>query len=68
MADTATSPTLSLPVDDALLVRLHGKACITCGGTTGPLTAAGYVSTRTADGGLLPWAVVACTEHEGEQR
>ncbi|MFC1416383.1 hypothetical protein [Streptacidiphilus cavernicola] len=65
MADTATASTLTLPVDDALLVRLHGTACITCGTTTGPLYGAGHVYTAVAAGqdGCLGWAVVACPEH-----
>jgi hypothetical protein len=63
MADTAASLTLALPVDDALLVRLHGEACITCGTTTGPLTPAGHVYTGNADEGQLGWSVVACPEH-----
>jgi hypothetical protein len=40
-----------------------GRACIDCGSTHGPFTAAGYVYTRSVDGGRLPWAVVACPEH-----
>ena len=55
--------TLALPVDDALLVRLHGEACITCGTTTGPLVPAGHRYTRNGQGGHLGWAVVACTAH-----
>jgi len=43
--------------------QLHEKACIDCGSTTGPFVAAGYVYTRSSDGGRLPWAVVACEEH-----
>ena len=63
MADTAAPLTPALPVDDALLVRLHGEACITCGTTTGPLTPAGHVYTRVVDEGQLGWAVTACPEH-----
>jgi hypothetical protein len=40
--------------------QLHEKACIDCGSATGPFTSAGYVYTRSSDGGRLPWAVVAC--------
>lgn len=66
MADTAASSTLALPVDDALLARLRGTACITCGTTSGPLTAAGHAYTGTRRGGRLGWPVVACPEHQGD--
>jgi hypothetical protein len=52
-----------LPVDASTLLRLHGRACITCGTTTGPLTPAGHVYTGNADDGRLGWAVTACPEH-----
>lgn len=42
-----------------------GRACIDCGSESGPLVRAGYVYTRNGDGGRLPWAVVACPEHQG---
>jgi hypothetical protein len=58
--------TLALPVDDALLVRLHGAACFTCGTATGPLLPAGHVYTNDGDGGRFGWSVVACPEHQGE--
>lgn len=60
------SSTLPLPVDGATLVRLQGRACITCGTTGGRLLPAGYVET-TSCGAVLPWAVVACPIHVGEQ-
>ena len=60
--------TLELPVTDALLVRLHGKACITCGTSTGPLNRSGYVYTTDPGGGRLGWAVVACAEHQDGQQ
>ncbi|MHA6759821.1 hypothetical protein [Streptacidiphilus sp. PAMC 29251] len=63
MANTAAPSTLSLPVDDALLVRLHGQACITCGSTTGPLLSAGHAYTGDGDGSRHGWPVVACPEH-----
>ena len=53
-----------MPVDGATLVRLQGRACITCCTTTGPLVPAGYVET-TSCGAVLPWAVVACPIHLG---
>ena len=34
--------TLVLPVDDQVLARLHGQACITCGSTASPLAPAGH--------------------------
>ncbi len=63
MADTASGEVLSLPVDGQVLARLHGKACITCGSTTGPPTPAGHRYTSTVRDGRLGWAVVACHEH-----
>ena len=42
-----------------------GIACIDCGSTTGPFTRAGFVYTRSAEGGRLPWAVVACAACQG---
>jgi hypothetical protein len=56
-------PVLVLPVDDQILERLHGDACITCGTTTGLLTPAGHVYTGNPDDGQLGWAVTACPEH-----
>ncbi len=55
--------TLVLPVDDQVLARLHGQACITCGSTASPLAPAGHRYTNTVRDGRLGWAVVACTEH-----
>lgn len=55
---------VELPVDSVSIVRLHGQACIECGATAGPLVAAGYVYTRSCNGGRLGWAVVACPEHQ----
>lgn len=68
MADTAAASTHALPVDDALLARLHGASCITCGSTTGPMAAAGHVYTTDSENGRLGWAVVACAKHQGRQQ
>lgn len=61
MADTRTS-TLALPVDESILARLHGKACITCGTTVGDLVPAGHVTTHSHAGARLGWAVGACPD------
>lgn len=63
MANTAEAPTLALPVDDQVLVRLHALACFSCGTTVGPLLPAGHVYTGDGDGGRYGWPVVACPEH-----
>ncbi|MEZ0092872.1 hypothetical protein [Streptacidiphilus sp. EB129] len=65
MADSVSPSTLALPVDDALLARLHGAACITCGTTTAPLTAAVHIYSGDQDGGRLGWPVAACPKHLG---
>ncbi|MFC1418491.1 hypothetical protein [Streptacidiphilus cavernicola] len=70
MADIAATappqpPVQPLPVDASTLLQLQGRACIACGTTAGPLTAAGHVYTGTPQGGRLGWAVVACPEHLG---
>ncbi len=47
--------------------QLHAKACITCGSTAAPLTAAGHRHTPTgAHTAPLGWAVVACADHASE--
>ncbi|MEZ0092865.1 hypothetical protein [Streptacidiphilus sp. EB129] len=58
MADSVSPSTLALPVDDALLARLHGAACFTCGTVEASLTAAGRIYTGDQDGGRLGWPVV----------
>jgi hypothetical protein len=56
----ARSETAVQPTDD----QLHGKACIVCGATTVPLSAAGHRHTPTRPGKApLGWAVVACPDH-----
>lgn len=45
------------------LARLHGEACIVCGGVTGPHVPAGARHTRAADGTLVAWDVVTCVAH-----
>ncbi|MEZ0088949.1 hypothetical protein [Streptacidiphilus sp. EB129] len=65
MADSVSPSTLALPVDDALLARLHGEACITCGTIEAPLTAAGHIYTGDQNGGRYGWPVVACPVHLG---
>nr|WP_133995129.1 hypothetical protein [Streptomyces sp. 846.5] len=66
MADTAFLPSLALPVDDLVLARLHGLACIACGRAGVPLSPAGHVYTCDGSGGLLGWPVAACPEHRAD--
>jgi hypothetical protein len=56
----AASEIAEPPTDD----QLHGKACIHCGDTVGPLAPAGHRHTVTQPGRApLGWAVVACPAH-----
>jgi hypothetical protein len=43
--------------------QLHGKACIDCGRSDVPLSAAGMFYMRSG-GARLGWSVVACSDHE----
>ncbi|QMU78583.1 hypothetical protein GXW83_25620 [Streptacidiphilus sp. PB12-B1b] len=64
MANTTGWPPLALPVDGATLVRLQGRACISCGSTEPPLIPVGHAETSSG-GAVLRWAVVACPDHVG---
>jgi hypothetical protein len=64
MVETAGSSSLALPVDDLLLARLNGTACIVCGKDTGELLPVDHCYTQGSEpASLLGRAVVACPRH-----
>jgi hypothetical protein len=63
MSDPPRVGELVLPVDAAVLAALHGKACVVCGATGGPLCGAGYVYTLGRAGSRLGWPVLSCPTH-----
>lgn len=46
--------------------QLYGRACMVCGSQLDGLLDAGFVFTKTAGGGVLPWRVKACPHHTAE--